>query len=321
MSFYRQPAMRVATIAFAVAMACGLFATTSVATQRGEYPAEEMQQHNFDVNDGGTLRIDVDDADVAVGTSTAGAAEVTISLRSNDMEWARDRFERTNYRARLDGNTVVVESDAEPRGSWVSGNWMSVLVDVRVPTRFDLDVATQDGDIDAGSFEGDALLRSQDGDVTVGTLDGARIELRTQDGDVRASRLAGEDLVVHTQDGHIDVDTVRGAIAAHTSDGDIRIGSADAPEIDLETSDGDIHVATAGPGRMRLDSNDGDISIEAPASLPAEIDLRGEEVYLSGIGSLDGDVFEGRARGSINGGGETITARTGDGDVRLIGRQ
>lgn len=279
-----------------------------------------MQQHRFDVGAGGTLRVDLTDADLAVGSSATGAAEVTISLRSNDMEWARDRFERTNYRARLDGDTVIVESDEEPRNSWVSGNWMSVNVEVRVPSRFDLEVSTQDGDIDAGSFEGNARMRSQDGDIRVETLTGDDIDLGTQDGDVRAARLIGAAIVLRSQDGDIEVDTLRGAVAAHTQDGDIHIGAAEAPKIELDTSDGDIHVGIVGAAHMRIDADDGDISIEAPSSLQAEIDLRGEEVTLRGIGSLNGEVSRGRARGTINGGGEAITARSGDGNVRLIGR-
>jgi len=310
---------RLAACGLAAAMMFGAPAA-SAQSQRNQIPWETMQQHSFDVGAGGTLHVDLTDADVAVGTSSSGTAEVTISLRSNDMEWARDRFERTNYGARLDGNTVIVESDEEPRNSWVSGKWMSVNVEVRVPSRFDLEVSTRDGDIEAASFEGNARMRSQDGDIRVESLTGDDIDLGTQDGDVRAARLAGAAIVLRSQDGDIEVDTVRGALAAHTQDGDIHIGAAEAPEIELDTSDGDIHVGIAGASHMRLDADDGDISLEVPSSLQAEIDLRGEEVTLRGIGSLNGEVSRHRARGTINGGGETITARSGDGDVRLIGR-
>lgn len=311
---------RPATAGLAAAMMLGALAVSAQPAQRDQVPWEQMQQHSFAVADGGTLRVDLRDADVAIGNATGGGAEVTISLRSNDMEWARDRFERTNYRARLDGDTVIIDSDEEPRNSWVSGNWMSVNVEVRVPSRFNLHVVTQDGDVEAASFEGDARLRSQDGDIRVESLGGGSIDLQTQDGDVRAARLEGTEVILRSQDGDIEVDTVRGMLAAHTQDGDIHIGAAESSEIELDTSDGDIHVGIAGASRMRLDTNDGDISIEAPSSLRAEIDLRGEDVSVRGIGSLNGEVSRGRARGTVNGGGETITARSGDGNVRLIGR-
>jgi hypothetical protein len=285
---------------------------------RDQYPWQDMQQHAFDVAAGGTLQVRVDDADVAVLASTGDSATVDIRLRSNDMEWATDRFERTNYRARHDGNAVIVESDREPRGSWMSGKWMSVLVEVHVPARFDLDVETQDGDVAVASFEGTARLRSQDGDITVDTLSGGDIELRTQDGDVRAAMLDGNSVNAHSQDGDISIDTLRGVVAMSTQDGDIRIGTATAPQMELSSHDGDISLAITGDARMELETGDGDISIEAPAALRADIDLAGEDVYVRGDFSLQGSVSERRARGTINGGGERIRARTHDGSVRLL---
>jgi len=285
---------------------------------RDQYPWQDMQQHSFDVADGGTLQVRVNDADVAVMASSGGSATVNIRLRSNDMEWATDRFERTNYRARLDGDTVIVESDDDPRNSWISGKWMSVFVEVHVPSRFDLDVETQDGDVAVASFEGRARLRSQDGDITVDALTGGDIELRTQDGDVRAATLDGTSVTAHSQDGDIEVDTLRGAVSMSTQDGDIRIATATAPEVELSSNDGDISLAITSDARMELQTSDGDISIEAPASLHADIDLTGEDVYVRGDFSLQGNVSQGRARGTINGGGERIRARTNDGSVRLL---
>jgi hypothetical protein len=285
---------------------------------RDQYPWQDMQQHAFDVADGGTLQVRVNDADVAVMTSSGGNATVDIRLRSNDMEWATDRFARTNYRARLDGGTVIVESDRDPRNSWVSGKWMSVFVEVHVPARFDLDVMTQDGDVAVGSFEGDARLRSQDGDIIVDRLTGGDIELRTQDGDVRAATLDGGRVNAHSQDGDIEIDTLHGTVAMSTQDGDIRIGTATASQVELSSHDGDISLAITSDARLELETADGDISIEAPAALRADIDLAGEDVYVRGDFSLQGNVSEGRARGTINGGGERIRARTHDGAVRLL---
>jgi len=131
--------------------------------QRDQYLWEQMQQHNFDLAAGGTLRVRVDDADLAIMVTTTSSTEVAIRLRSNNMEWARDRFERPNYRVREEGDTLVIESDNEPSNSWRSGSWMSVVIEVRLPSRFDLDLLTPDGDVSLEAFEGAATVRSQDG--------------------------------------------------------------------------------------------------------------------------------------------------------------
>lgn len=308
-------------IALLAAIAATLATTPASAGQRDQYPWRDMLADTFDVADGGVLRVQIDDADVAVLAAGGNQATVTIRLRSNDMDWAVDRYQRTNYRARLEARAVIVESDEEPRDSWVSGNWMSVLVEVHVPTRFDLDVRTQDGDVAATSFEGNAVLRSQDGDISVDSLAGGELRLDTQDGDVRAVLLAGDRVEVTSQDGDIQIDTARGMLSVSTQDGDIRIGAADAPGVALATHDGDIHVAINESARVELETNDGDIDIEAPSSLRADVDLAGEEVSVRGGFSLQGSVSEHRAQGTINGGGEIVRARTRDGSVRLLIRE
>ena len=286
----------------------------------GQQAWEQMQQHAFDVSDGGTLRVRVDDADIAVGATASGAAHIEISLRSNEMEWARSEFEKMSFQARLDGNTVVIESDGRQGDSWRRGRWMSVRVEVRIPERFALELETRDGDVSLGSFAGDARIRSQDGDLLIESLEGAEIELWSQDGDVKAASLRGDTVKIGTQDGDILVESIAGDVFIDTQDGDVRIAAADSSRMSLASGDGDIEVAISEAGNFNLGTNDGDISIIAPAALQANIDFSGDNVEIHDGFTIDGRVGNNRTEGRINGGGDVIRARAGDGTIRLVVR-
>jgi len=222
------PKVRIVACLAALLLSALAYPDVRAEPQQQEHPWQQMQEHAFDVGAGGTLRVHVDDADVAVVAASGGNATIDIRLRSNDMERARDLFERTGYTARQDGNTIIVESGTRPDDDWRQGFWMSVVVETRVPKRFDLDLSTEDGDVSLASHEG-------------------RVRVDTEDGDIVAGELIG-----------------------------------------------------------------------APSSLRASIDLSGEDVSIQGGSRIDGDVRDGRAQGDLNGGGERIRARTGDGTVRLV---
>jgi hypothetical protein len=301
-----------------VAAAAATAGTPQIDTPQRDVPWESMLRQELAAVPGGRLQVRVDDADVAIGVADGQPAEVVISLRSNDMEWARGVYEQMAFSVRESAGAIVVESDPRPREEWRRNRWMSIRVEARVPSRFDLDILTQDGDVALGSFEGTMQIVTQDGDVTVESLRGPSIELRSQDGDLSAAALVADRVALETQDGDIDVDSLAGATRAHTSDGDIRIGAVDAADVELESSDGDVFVAINTAGRLLIRTGDGDISIVAPATLQADVDFSGEEISLQSGFSLDGSVNRRRAQGRINGGGAEIRAHTNDGEVRLL---
>jgi hypothetical protein len=301
-----------------VAAAAATAGTPQIDTPQRDVPWESMLRQELAAVPGGRLQVRVDDADVAIGVADGQPAEVVISLRSNDMEWARGVYERMAFTVRESGGTIVVESDPRPREEWRRDRWMSVRIEARVPSRFDLDIHTQDGDVALASFEGSMQIVTQDGDVTAESLRGPSVELRSQDGDLFAAALAADRIALQTQDGDIDVGSLAGATRAHTSDGDIRIGAVDATDVELESSDGDVFVAINAAGRLVIRTGDGDISIVAPATLQADVDFSGEEISLQSGFSLDGSVNRRRAQGRINGGGAEIRAHTNDGEIRLL---
>ena len=267
--------------------------------QRGR---ERVVQRRFDVGPGGTLTIDIPDGDVEVETGNRSDVQVEVFLSSRDMEWARERFDRMEFKAEASGNTVTVTARRvrTRRSDWGRGRGpgFGILTRVSVPQRFNADISTEDGDIFLGDLDGRVVLNSSDGDIELGRIRGDELSVETSDGDITADALEARQTDIRTSDGDIDIRAVGGAIRATTSDGDIRVRLAQAGDVRLRTSDGDI-------------------TIYAPMSLKAEIDFDGEDLNVDRGFAITGRLTRRRVSGTLNGGGPLIQAGTHDGSITL----
>jgi hypothetical protein len=317
-----------------------------------EYQQEVMLERSFTVGAGGTLVVDVQDADVTVTTGSGGGASVTVLAGGRDQDWVRQVFERMHFEASLSGNTLTVHSrDPEIRSDeWRRHRGVSVEVQLTIPSRFDVQIATGDGDVSLADVDGAVQVRTSDGDVEMGSVTGAA-RIATSDGDVRVGNVgAGAD--VKTSDGDIEAGDIAGGATIQTSDGDISLGSLSGSEIALQASDGDIDARAltaeritvrARDGDVTLQSvdgaldastGDGDLSVHFAKAAPATISAGDGDVYLTSDGTfgwnldlsggdisvpsgmvVQGKIGERSAQGTINGGGPALKVRSGDGSV------
>ena len=268
-------------------------------SETGQRGPELMLERAFDIGAGGTLSIDVADADVTVQSGTADGVTVKVIMSSRDRSWARDVFRSMDFDVQMRGNEVSVAANS-PDIDWSDRHddrgGVGVHVQVFVPTSFNAIISTGDGDISMSDMEGEFDLRTSDGDISVGALAGS-IHLRTSDGDVMADGLSGS------------------TVSVRTSDGDVSIGALAGPA-EITTSDGDVSVYIERAGDIKLRTGDGDITILADEGLRAAVDFSGEEVSLASAFTLnDGRISERGATGTLNGGGPTLHAHTGDGSI------
>ena len=295
---------------------------SSLAQDSDERERETMIDERFSVDEGGTLEIDVGDADVAVvpGSSSEVHVEVVLAAR-NLTDKAREYYERQNFSVTQSGNTVRVETDPRRRINIDWGNWRnhpSIYVRVSAPETFNADLHTSDGDIDVESLNGDISLKTSDGDVTVGALNGDNLALRTSDGDIRVDALDGQTIDVHTSDGDLDLGTLTAdRISARTSDGDIHANSLNG-DAEIKTSDGDIDIDAASGPAFFARTSDGTITVNELAA------------GRSTVRSSDGDITLRRVEGDLNVSGSSayirldlfkpgaVTATTSDGDILIM---
>jgi hypothetical protein len=147
------------------------------------------------------------------------------------------------------------------------------------------------------------------------------VNLRTGDGKIEIANLKGA-MDLHTGDGSENLDNVDGKLRASTGDGHIK-ASGRFDELELKTGDGSVEVR-AGAGSSlnagwRLETGDGSVSLEVPGDLAADVDLHTSDghIELDMPVTTSGKIRQNEIQGKLNGGGNLLMIRTGDGSIRL----
>ena len=148
-----------------------------------------------------------------------------------------------------------------------------------------------------------------------------RVNLHTGDGKIEIAGFKGE-MDLRSGDGAEIVDGADGKLRAVTGDGPIRANGR-FDELDVKTGDGRVEVRAAAGSSLatgwRLESGDGSVTLEVPANFAADVDLHTGDGHIDLVMPVttDGKLRENEVRGKLNGGGNLMTIRTGDGSIHL----
>lgn len=270
-------------------IALALMAASSV------HAAEKTLDRTFAVSPGGTLIVDADSASVRV--SGNDSSQVTVRMRARDSE---ENLARTNLDAVQNSNEVTVTLRTQRKSSWFNwGSWNGDhRIEVTVPRSYAVNVRTGGGSVELRDTTGAATLRTSGGDIDVRNVNG-NVELRTSGGGIHA-------------------DTIRGDVDANTSGGDVRLLQVDG-KIRGHTSGGSVRCSLVGDNRgVSATTSGGDVELTLPRT------ATGEVVATTSGGDISSDLpvtasvlKDHHLRGSLNGGGQPIEARTSGGSIRL----
>jgi DUF4097 and DUF4098 domain-containing protein YvlB len=276
-------------------LAAGLLVCSSlVFSQRHKGASDDdsddqgsKRNKTFTVTKGGTLHVDVSSGNVVI--TPTGSTQVEIHVASQDED-ALDRL-----RISQSGNTVTVRNHSDDESE-------DDRYEISVPTEFDLDIRTSNGDLTVGSgLTGTITGATSAGNVHLGNLIGSA-DLNTSGGDMKALDIDG-DLSLQTSGGNINVGEVTGAADLNTSGGDIDIGKV-GKNLSALTSGGDVtfdnvggeaHISTSGGtihggsvhSKAELRTAGGDITLEGASGI-INASTAGGNLDLSGIvGSLN----------------------------------
>jgi hypothetical protein len=165
----------------------------------------------------------------------------------------------------------------------------SLRIELRVPRDTRTDVRSGDGSVEVSGLQGDIRINTGDGSIRAAGVDGA-LDARTGDGSVHADGRF-EALNVHTGDGSVEVDVAPGS----------RVSSAWR----IETGDGSVNVRLPGQLSADLDVHTGDGSLNVDLPLAMKTANTGEDHK--------------DLHGKLNGGGQPLYVRTGDGGIHIRG--
>jgi DUF4097 and DUF4098 domain-containing protein YvlB len=149
----------------------------------------------------------------------------------------------------------------------------------------------------------------------------ADLNLHTGDGNIRLRDVQGN-LRLDSGDGEIEAIAVEGPLKADTSDGNIRIEGVFS-SLDVRSGDGNISAEAKSGSKMTsgwvLRTGDGNVQLRVPSDFAADLDAHtGDgEVSVDVPVTMEGSFRESTVRGKMNGGGQPLELRSGDGNITV----
>lgn len=275
----------------AVVMMAGLLALGLATAAR----AEELTK-TYPISGRARVRVETDDGSVRVSTGDIKQVEIRVDYSGYKLD--RDLQVNTSQ------SGDAVDISVKTRGTFFSWgvHHASLRVEIHMPREADLTVRSGDGSIEVDSINGNVDLTAGDGHITAQGLRGS-------------SRF-------HTGDGHIEARGLDGQVDASSGDGHISLqGRFDS--LRIKTGDGSVTARADTGSRVNdawsITTGDGSVDLEIPGDLHANIEASTHDGHISmGLPiTVEGTFSSSRIQGKLNGGGQTVSIRTGDGSIHL----
>ncbi len=193
------------------------------------------------------------------------------------------------------GNTITI-------GERHSGDLfrnISIDYDITLPRSSDISAATGSGDMTIENVGATLKAQTGSGSVRANGIQGAST-LGSGSGDVELHQTGPGDVRAETGSGSVRLFGVNGALKASTGSGDIEVNGNPATDWKLSTGSGSIHMALGSSAKFNLvaDTGSGSVNVAQPISMQGSLNRH----HISG---------------TVNGGGPTIRANTGSGDISI----
>jgi Putative adhesin len=280
--------------------------------------AERSFDRTLTVNGPVTLHVSTGAGYIHVSPGSDSQVHIVGHVKSSGNSWfggsSDDAVSRvaSNPPINQAGNIIRVGE-----GSDDSMRHVSIDYEITTPANTMLTAESGSGDLQLSNLNGTVQAHTGSGSIHADKLGaGSRLEtgsgsieatnlmgsttLQTGSGEVRAELGSAGDVVAGTGSGSIKLTNVHGAIKAETGSGSLEISGQPTSPWKLETGSGDVSLQVGSGARFTLDAQTGSGSVKT-------------DLPLTMRGSLD----KHHVTGTVNGGGPTIKAETGSGDIRI----
>jgi Putative adhesin len=247
----------------------------------------------------GHARVKVETDDGAVRVSTGDIKQVEIRVVYTGYKLDKDLRVSTEQ----NGDSVDVVAKTSGGGFWSWGaRHSSLRVEIHMPKDADLTVRSGDGSVEADSVNGNVDVTTGDGSITVQGAKG-HIHLKSGDGHIEARGLDGT-VDASAGDGHISVEGRFDGLTIRSGDGSVTARAVAGSKV---ASNWSIHTG------------DGSVDLTVPGDLQANVDASTNDGHISmGLQvTVEGTFSSSSIHGKLNGGGQSLTIRTGDGSIHL----
>jgi hypothetical protein len=194
---------------------------------------------------------------------------------------------------------------------------ISIDYDVLTPSSTTLKAQSGSGNLEIGGIAGEVIGQSGSGEIHADNI-GANARLETGSGAIRATNVHGA-ANLQTGSGSIDLAlTAPGDVRAQTGSGGIHIDGVSG-SLHAGTGSGSIEVAGNPTSDWRVNSGSGSIRMKLSddAHFTLNADTGSGEIRVDRPIVMQGALNRHHVSGTVNGGGPTIRASTGSGEVTI----
>ena len=194
---------------------------------------------------------------------------------------------------------------------------VSIDYDVTVPSATALKAHSGSGSLEVGGIQGAVDAGSGSGDVKVDNI-GANARLETGSGSIHASNVHGA-ANLQTGSGNLELDlNGAGDVKAQTGSGSIHIRGLSGA-LRAGTGSGSLEVKGTPTAEWRLETGSGSINVEVgnAAKFNVNAETGSGSIHVEQAMVMQGSMNKHHVTGTVNGGGPTLRASTGSGDVTI----
>lgn len=278
---------------------------------------EAYRTESFKVNGNVNLEVQTFGGSIKVIGSNGNEVEVEMYVRKRGRYIYAGDADLRDYEIDIEknGNTVSAIAKRKSSSGW---NWnkegYSISFVVYTPHNTRTRLKTSGGSVSASNLNGTQELRTSGGSVSIDEVTGD-MALRTSGGSVKIQNASGN-IDARTSGGSIRAETASGDLNLRTSGGSITLKTTDG-NVDARTSGGSIKAEVEKPNEhIKLRTSGGNISLTVPSDKGYDLDLDGNRVNVE-LKNFSGRAERDEIRGTFNGGGIEISAKTSGGSVTL----
>ncbi len=315
-------------------LALGVSPTSSMAKEKFE---EKFEKTVALAKDGKVYLKNIA-GDIDVKTWDRGEVKIDalkISKHSS-MDKAKEYAALVKIVVAEEGGALSIKTEYPKKGPKVMS--VSVNFNLTIPSGATADINSVSGDLTLANIGGAAKAETVSGDVTLekiaGTLKGKTtsgsvivkgaakgVYCKSVSGNVKVNDVEG-DAELQTVSGTIKAGSVKGSITAENTSGDVElIDVTDAKVIKAKTLSGDVDYVGViySDGSYNFKSHSGNVILTIPQDAAFDLEAK---TFSGSIDSdfeitLTGKISKKQLKGSVNGGGATLEAKTFSGNILI----
>jgi beta-lactamase regulating signal transducer with metallopeptidase domain len=246
--------------------------------------------------------------------SVSGETQLMVSTGSGNIRLTHGSATQIRIHGQIHTNRDAREGEARAIAAnppiQQSGNmirvgphdehWHGISIDyeIEAPAGILLGAMSGSGDIVDEGVGQNAKLETGSGDIRASGLQGPFL-VKTGSGNITAEQTGQGDVKAETGSGNIEIKDIHGGFRAETGSGDIKATGTPSALWTLQTGSGNIDL-WPGNAPLTLDASTGSGSLTTDHEMLVK-------------GSLDRN----HITGNLNGGGPTVHAQTGSGDIHI----